>query len=626
MVLIKEVEIKNSPFFGEKFKVEFSPKLNCLMGGRGTGKTTILNLIHWVISKDEDLPRELLARVKANLGSGVVEAKFSDDQGNEFTAVKIPGESPVVKDVTGKQILLEDFTVRIAVDFVAAGTIENIGKEPALRLNLLDGFIGKQVADITGKIGHAVAQLKQSEIQIKSVQRELAQAQEEVLGMGEVDADLQKAKVELSSVETDAGIKEQFELETAKQTKRQLEQNYLLKLRDGGMGFVQSVERLKAATNQLQLILSASSEADNTSLKEFVKSAKAQIETANGLIDSLQSTAKDYNSGLAATSKVTKDEHEKADGVFSTLKQTVDKHRELFLRINLLSQKVTAKKVSAERIQLQSEQLKASLATRKELVGELNTLVAQRTDLRRARAAEVNDLLGQKIKILIQPSALNAPFAALLDDVLSKLQKRMTGTERRILEVSTPQALLAHIERDAPDEYAKKTGIDSAERVRDLFRGFKESGLVYELESCVCDDSPNFFLAIEDDKKTESFRATEELSMGQRCTAVLPILFAMTKKPLLIDQPEDNLDNRYITQSIHKIIRSVKEKRQLIFVTHNPNIPVIADAESNTFLIYANRHSQVHATGRIKDVAGEIVDLLEGGAAAFMERKKIYGY
>jgi energy-coupling factor transporter ATP-binding protein EcfA2 len=626
MVLIKELEIKNSPFFGERFRVEFSPKLNCLMGGRGTGKTTILNLLHWVVSKDEDLPRELLTRVKANLGTGTVEAKFSDNLGNEFTAVKIHGESPVVKDVTGKQILLEDFTGRIAVDFVAAGTIENIGKEPALRLSLLDGFIGKEVADISGKIGYAVAQLKQSEIQIKSGQRELSQAQDEVSGMGEVEADLEKARAELASVETDAGIKEQFEIETGKQTKRQLEQNYLLKLRDGGMGFVQAVERLRAATNQLQLILAANAEADGPTLKAFAQSGKTQIEAASGLVDSLQSIAKEYNAGLAAASKATKDEHEKADGVFSSLKQTVDKHRELFLRINLLSQKVTAKKVALERIKLQSEQLKALLAGRKELASGLNALVAQRTDMRRARAASVNDLLGQKIKILIQPSALNAPLATLLEAVLAKMQKRMTGTERRILEVSTPQALLADIEKNAPEEYAKKTGIESIERVRDLFKGFKDSQLIYELESCVCEDSPNFFLAIEDDKKTESLRATEELSMGQRCTAVLPILFAMTNKPLLIDQPEDNLDNRYITQSIHKIIRAVKETRQLIFVTHNPNIPVISDAENNTFLIYANRHSQVHATGAIKDVAGEIVDLLEGGAAAFIERKKIYGY
>ncbi len=60
-------------------------------------------------------------------------------------------------------------------------------------------------------------------------------------------------------------------------------------------------------------------------------------------------------------------------------------------------------------------------------------------------------------------------------------------------------------------------------------------------------------------------------------TAILPILLLDSANPLLIDQPEDNLDNRFIFETVVDSIHKVKTGRQLIFVTHNPNIPVLGD-------------------------------------------------
>ena len=122
-----------------------------------------------------------------------------------------------------------------------------------------------------------------------------------------------------------------------------------------------------------------------------------------------------------------------------------------------------------------------------------------------------------------------------------------------------------------------------------------------------------------------NYRKSDELSMGQRCTTVLPIIFAVSKNPLIIDQPEDNLDNKYISGSIHQIIKKQKLERQLIFITHNPNIPVLSDSERNIFLKYEERKSSVLTSGTINDVSDEIVSLLEGGREAFSTRKDIYG-
>jgi energy-coupling factor transporter ATP-binding protein EcfA2 len=116
------------------------------------------------------------------------------------------------------------------------------------------------------------------------------------------------------------------------------------------------------------------------------------------------------------------------------------------------------------------------------------------------------------------------------------------------------------------------------------------------------------------------------LSTGQRCTTVLPIVFAISNNPLIIDQPEDNLDNKYISDTIHKIIKQQKQDRQLIFITHNANIPVLSESEENIFLRYNDKKSSITDQGTVENVKESILNLLEGGEEAFKERMKLYNY
>ena len=352
----------------------------------------------------------------------------------------------------------------------------------------------------------------------------------------------------------------------------------------------------------------------------------ARFQSATQLVDKLQEFSNLLNNDILAVTKTSRGEHERAESEFSNLKQTIAKHRELFQRFNNLSQRATAKKIASEKVQSLTGQLNVLIESRGILLTKFNELISSRATLRRKCAEGVNEMLGQKVKILIKECALNESFEEILKSYLSKFQMRITDTEHQILEVSNPQALACSIEKNDAEGYAKRCGIADLVRVNQLFKVFKETDIVFELEACVCEDAPNFYLGVEDDQKVESFKPTEELSTGQRCTAVLPVIFAMTKRPLLIDQPEDNLDNKYIAESIHQIIRMIKDKRQLVFVTHNPNIPVISDSESNTFLIYFDQCSHVLATGDIPQVKTQIIELLEGGKDAFERRKDVYGY
>lgn len=124
-----------------------------------------------------------------------------------------------------------------------------------------------------------------------------------------------------------------------------------------------------------------------------------------------------------------------------------------------------------------------------------------------------------------------------------------------------------------------------------------------------------------------SGRPLEALSMGERAVVLLKILMGLDDKPLLIDQPEEHLDNRYIYNELTPAFRKAKAKRQIIIATHNANLVVNTDAEQ---ILIAD-----HIDGRICYRAGTLEDLeirngiktiLEGGDQAFKKREEKYGY
>ncbi len=115
-------------------------------------------------------------------------------------------------------------------------------------------------------------------------------------------------------------------------------------------------------------------------------------------------------------------------------------------------------------------------------------------------------------------------------------------------------------------------------------------------------------------------------SLGQRASAL--ILFVLSQKEndvVIIDQPEDDLDNQTIYNDVIKLIREIKPEIQFIFATHNANFPVLGDAEQ----VHACRYSDDRMTlksGSIDcpEIQQEIVDIMEGGEVAFNKRKEIY--
>lgn len=124
------------------------------------------------------------------------------------------------------------------------------------------------------------------------------------------------------------------------------------------------------------------------------------------------------------------------------------------------------------------------------------------------------------------------------------------------------------------------------------------------------------------------------LSVGQRCTAILAVVLAQDDAPVVIDQPEDEVDNEFTYRDLVPLLRRAKEKRQIILTTHDPNIPVNGDAE----LILALEATQ--GCGAIKVIDGRrclgaldqshvqqaVEDIMEGSEDAFRRRFEMYGF
>ncbi len=125
-----------------------------------------------------------------------------------------------------------------------------------------------------------------------------------------------------------------------------------------------------------------------------------------------------------------------------------------------------------------------------------------------------------------------------------------------------------------------------------------------------------------------TFKPIEQGSIGQRSTAILALLLTAGEQPLLIDQPEDDLDNQYVYDVVVDLLRKRKFSRQIVIATHNANIPVNGDAELITALGVEDRLGRILTAGSIdrQDVKDVVATIMEGSAEAFRLRRERYGY
>lgn len=127
------------------------------------------------------------------------------------------------------------------------------------------------------------------------------------------------------------------------------------------------------------------------------------------------------------------------------------------------------------------------------------------------------------------------------------------------------------------------------------------------------------------------YKPVGSLSLGQKVVAMLSFVLGYSEyskdyRPLIIDQPEDNLDNQYIYKNLVKQLRAIKEKRQIIIATHNATIVTNAKADQVCVMLSDNKHGWIETTGYPgeKRIKKHIINYLEGGENSFLHKVSVY--
>ncbi len=626
MKRIKTIEIKNSPFF-EDIKFDFSEKLNCIMGGRGTGKSTILHLLKSAIFANAESDRHTYSVLKSNLANGEVSMEIESVDGALYRITKTFNDEPQpYKHPNSEYFPIEKIFNDIECDFYETGRIEEIGRSATDRLQLLDKKVKTDIRESELLIKQLQIDLDANAQDIKTFNLRLSRIDESLLQYEgiETEFEVQKQRQPIGLKEEE---KKEFEEADTKEKTRKNEKRLLNKLIDAYSDLKLEFESKNYELTEL--ISKSQVEKDSYLNKEIMSSIITSTESATKIIQTnISNISKEIDSLLStlnSSSVKLSETHDLQQAEFIKIKQKFETHREYINKYHLLSKRQNEKEtLIKDKIELGEKRDKLKL-TRKTLVRKLNNCKQSIFKVRLNSINELNKTFDGAIIINLTFSGITENFEDKLREALKGSGMRYNELIPRIVESFSTDEFASVIHEKDLDKLKTISGIDVG-RSESIISALYETEAIYDIEGLYCDDLPEFKLRIHDGGLfEENYRKSDELSMGQRCTTVLPIIFAVSNNPLIIDQPEDNLDNKYISGKIHDIIRSQKEQRQLILITHNPNIPVLSESENNIFLRF-DRKSGVENTGKVDDVKLNIIELLEGGESAFKTRKLTYGY
>jgi hypothetical protein len=599
------------------FTARLNSGLNCLIGERGTFKSSIINVL------------------RAVLGSSATASSSTtwDDR-----------ESKVSKEIL-QRVVGEGRTIHIAIamatdDYlVASGTLVRGSVQPALRttlgvsqtrlpseacstsLYMHDGIKARadDISWLAGTVDKTVPGVEALVARESELLGKLQENRKKLEALGPLKAVIASKRKELEGLrQRRAGLGVSAELAAVVDQKEEV------------IGWFKGVRRqIEAAASQLETISlgvtipSAPSLPDKlSSLTSLLDEVKVAATAASTAIDGIREVGKN----LEALAKQVTDAHDKMSAAFDELaknqlgqlapgasvEMAVESYKKLGDGIVTLSEEIDEKAMG-----LSSEA--DLLKTREGLLDELDKVRAERLALRERRCAEA--WRSGAITIGWRPAGNTRAY---MDFIKVKTSvKGLQDEEHRqpLVQGIAPRRLAALVRAKDQAGLVSDSGLPSHIAAKFLTECPKLADSTYELEEITYDDAPEIRFDDQGVKKPLT-----ELSAGQRATVLLKLILAGGSGPLVIDQPEDDIDNKVIYDEIVTDIRREKVKRQLIMATHQANIPVLGDAEKILVLKSDGQHGSLRTQGCIenREVTGYVLRILEGGREAIMRRYQKY--
>lgn len=245
---------------------------------------------------------------------------------------------------------------------------------------------------------------------------------------------------------------------------------------------------------------------------------------------------------------------------------------------------------------------------------------------RQRKFEQLNLLSDDKLNLVLEHAANRSRYIELLQEMLRGGQNSPTVSDRRkIAQNIMPRRLLDLVIKKDYRQLASEADIGElwAERVIEKFWSQDDFTQVLALQhNCFPEDVPT----INFRKEGGVYAELSELSVGQKCTALLIIALCDGAMPVVIDQPEDALDLTSVWNDIAKKLRRGKNSRQFIITTHNSSVAVGADSDQFIFLDAGARYGQIVVSGAIDrpEVKSVVLNNLEGGPEPYKLRSRKY--
>jgi hypothetical protein len=611
--------------FLDQQAIHFNEDLNVLVGGRGAGKSTVIESIRYVLGLDplgEDAKKVHGGFTKHVLKSGtkvsLVVRSHTPSRQEYIVERTVPGVA-TVKDESGTTLAISPRDVIPHMEIYGQHEIAELAKSPEKLTQLLDRFV--QIVDISVTKADLKRDLQSSRQSVEGLEEEAAAIADRLTNLPKLEELLkryQQLGVENRLKEQGFLLKEEVLLTTAT--------NKLAPIRKALTG-------LKAAQTIDQSFLSDDALSDMPG-REILKELRPVLASLQSSVQTVVVQTLDEGLSRAATgidavrtkwdirktqvteavSKILRElQKEKIDGnEFIKLKKDIE---------TLLPLRDETLKVA--------QRITEAQAARGDLLNRWENAKQAEFKAYEKAARRVSKKLKDKVRVTVTYEGNKEPlFTLLKDDVGGRLIEAIEAL-RAAGTISLPQLTAAGLM--GQDQLVKGFNLPPNQAGRLANAGQEVWRKVEELD---LPHTTKVELNVAPDGLPQDWRELDRLSTGQKATAILLLLLLDSDSPLVVDQPEDDLDNRFVTEVVVPKMREEKKRRQFIFATHNANIPVLGDAELIAGLLPAGEADGGRAVipqdylGSLEsDSVREMIEsLLEGGKTAFETRRRKYGF
>lgn len=611
----------NEPF-------RFSPNLNVLIGGRGAGKSAAIDLIRFAFgaepAPDDEKSKEFTERIIGFLKSvGEVRVVFAGTDGAIYVVVrsgaheklnsrsvpKFSGQPNVYQVIDDDLIPIDKRPLEVlGIEFYGQGEVARLANRVSEQMRLIDENLDHSKA--TARIAEAEQQLGADERLIVDEKQQL----DELCAKAATRRQLEERRDSLQESLADPVF--------AERTKWDHEKNWIKRYQDWIQSFMDSLPSTSAPPSGDEIDFETSPA--KAILVKIRNTSDQLLQTIEGCVSCSRNSIEKAQCELQRSRSEWEKAFEVADEKYRAhlVEIGAESREQAAVQLRSVEQELAHIRNSVEPTIKRAKSRIADLeATRVKLLSSLRDARSEIASSRSKFVEELNAKLGGNV-ILDLSSCDTDRFYNALDSYLqgSGIMRREEQLELICSSFSVDR--FVEIIREKSIDELNSVGITENTASR-MFNALADE-VLYELERVEVPQLP--VIRIKREGET-TYTELSSLSVGEKCSAILSIALLSKERPLVIDQPEDDLDHAFITDSIVRGIRDAKSERQIIAASHNPNIPVLGDAE----LVFRVAHQAGDDNCIIQNSGGlEIsaitkdVQTLEGGAEAFERRRKRY--